>query len=139
MTKGGSAGPSPPAEDRTVKKEETTTPGGTQADPVAYGKEVYKDYECYNCHKIGGKGGVKRRGPELDNIGSLVPAEMLKKKLLDPKTFFAEGFEKEYKKGVMPDNFPDLMSDKEMDALVAYLTTLKNPAAKTPKPIFKEE
>ena len=79
---------------------------------------------------------MKRRGPELDNIGNLVSAEMLKKKLLDPYTFSTEGFEKEYKKAVMPDNYPELMTEKEMDAVVAYMLTLKNEAVKTPKPIF---
>ncbi len=103
---------------------------------IAFGKQVYKDYECYNCHKLGGKGGVKRRGPALDNIGNLVSAEMLKKKLLDPLAFSTEGFEKEYKKKVMPEDYPDLMSPKEMDALVVYLLTLKNTAVNTPKPIF---
>ncbi len=111
-------------------------PAAGDTKRVEFGKQVYKDYECYNCHKIGGKGGVKRRGPELDNVGNLVSAEMLKKKLLDPLAFSTEGFEKEYKKKVMPDNFPDLMSEKEMDALVVYLLTLKNTTINTPKPIF---
>jgi cytochrome c1 len=36
----------------------------------------------------------------------------------------------------MPDKYPDVMSDEELEALVAYLMTLKNPAVKTPKPVF---
>jgi mono/diheme cytochrome c family protein len=111
-------------------------PPVAEAKLIAFGKLVYNDYECYNCHKIGGKGGVKRRGPELDNIGNLVSAEMLKKKLLDPYAFSTEGFEKEFKKAVMPDNYPELMTEKEMDALVAYMLTLRNTAVNTPKPIF---
>lgn len=122
-----------------AKKVPLPTPEGVDPKLIAFGKQVYNDYECYNCHKIGGKGGVKRRGPELDNIGNLVSAEMLKKKILDPYAFSTEGFEKEFKKGVMPDNYPDLMTEKEIDALVAYLLTLKNEAVKTPKPIFDVE
>ena len=79
---------------------------------------------------------MKRRGPALDNIGNLVPAEKLKKKLLDPYEFSTEGFEKEFKKGVMPDNYPELMSEKEMDALVDYMLSLKDTRVDTPKPIF---
>ncbi|MBI5745983.1 MAG: cytochrome c [Nitrospirae bacterium] len=108
-----------------------------QIDPmVKAGMKVYKEFECYNCHKIAGKGWKKRKGPELDNIGNLVSAELLKKKLLDPWVFSTEGFDKEYQKPVMPNNYTKLMSDKEMDAVVAYMMTLKNPGAKTPKPIF---
>ena len=103
-------------------------------DLVERGKLVYQDHECYNCHKIGGKGG-KKRGPELDNMGNLATAEQIKKKIFEPTYFTAEGYEKR-KKDKMPDKFPDVMSEEELDALVAYLMTLKNPAVKTPKPVF---
>ncbi|MEK6683239.1 MAG: cytochrome c [Nitrospirota bacterium] len=103
-------------------------------DIVERGKLVYKDHECYNCHKIGGKGG-KKRGPELDNMGNLATAEQLKKKIFEPTAWYAEGYEKR-KKDKMPDKFPDVMSEEELEALVAYLMTLKNPAVKTPKPVF---
>ncbi|MBI5747443.1 MAG: c-type cytochrome [Nitrospirae bacterium] len=113
-----------------------TAPAENVAKQIALGKQVYKDYECYNCHKVGGKGGVKRRGPALDNIGNLLTAGQLKDKLWDPMTWYAEGFENEYKKVVMPENYPKLMSEMERDALVTYLMTLKDPAGNTPRPIF---
>ena len=103
-------------------------------DVIGMGKLVYQDHECYNCHKIGGKGG-KKRGPELDNIGNLVTAQQFKDKIWDPKAWMAEGYEKRTK-DKMPDNYQDLMSDEELEALTAYMLTLKNPAVKTPKPIF---
>jgi len=106
---------------------------------VAYGKEVYDLYECYNCHKIGGKGATKKRGPKLDNIGNLLKAEDMKTKIWDPNTlFYAKGFEKEHKKELMPDNYSEIMDDEELDTLVAYLMTLKNTRVKTPKPIFHD-
>ena len=105
-------------------------------DLVARGKEVYDLHECYNCHKIGGKGSVKKRGPVLDNIGNLLTKDDIKKKVFDPGYLYAEGFEKEHKKGVMPDKYKELMTEEELDALAAYLTTLKDPAVETPKPIF---
>jgi mono/diheme cytochrome c family protein len=103
---------------------------------VARGMEVYELHECYNCHKIGGKGSVKKRGPVLDNIGSLLTKEDIKKKVFDIAYLYAEGFEKEHKKGVMPDKYKELMTDEELDALGSYLSTLKNPAVETPKPVF---
>ena len=108
----------------------------TLEELVVEGKEIYELYECYNCHKIGGKGATKKRGPKLDNIGNVVKAEDLKRKIFDPKVFTAEGFEKEHKKGVMPDNYKEIMDESELDALVAYLTTLKDPRVETPKPVF---
>jgi mono/diheme cytochrome c family protein/disulfide bond formation protein DsbB len=105
-------------------------------DIVARGKEVYDLHECYNCHKIGGKGSVKKRGPVLDNIGNYLTPDDVKKKIFDPGYLYAEGFEKEHKKGVMPDKYKELMSDEEVDALAAYLATLKDGSVETPKPVF---
>lgn len=100
------------------------------------GAEVYDLYECYNCHKIGGKGSVKKRGPILDNIGSLLTVNDIKRKIFDPTYLYAEGFEKEHKKGRMPDKYKELMTDEEVTALATYLSTLKDPTAETPKPVF---
>jgi mono/diheme cytochrome c family protein len=112
------------------------TPAAKSVDILARGKEVYELHECYNCHKIGGKGSVKKRGPVLDNIGSYLTKDDVKKKVFDPGYLYAEGFEKEHKKGVMPDKYKELMTDEELDSLASYIATLKNPAVETPKPIF---
>ena len=105
-------------------------------DVIARGKEVYELHECYNCHKIGGKGSVKKRGPVLDNIGSYLTKDDIKKKIFDPGYLYAEGFEKEHKKGVMPDKYKELMTEEELDALASYLSTLKDSSVETPKPVF---
>jgi mono/diheme cytochrome c family protein len=112
-------------------------PVAAAGDLVALGKEQYDLQECYNCHKIGGKGSVKKRGPMLDNIGNLMKPEEMKEKLLNPRAWMAEGFEKEYKKKQMPDKYKELMVDSEIDALIAYLSTLKDASVQTPKPIKK--
>jgi hypothetical protein len=111
------------------------TAGG--GDLVALGKEQWNLQECYNCHKLFGEGG-KKRGPELDNIASLMTPDELRQKVLDPQSWMADGFEKEYEKKKMPDKYKELMEDKEITALVAFLSTLKNPAVNTPKPIKKK-
>jgi mono/diheme cytochrome c family protein len=112
-----------------------TKPMGA-TDMIARGMEVYELHECYNCHKIGGKGSVKKRGPVLDNVGSLLTIEDIKKKVFDTAYLYAEGFEKEHKKGVMPDKYKELMTDEELEALATYLSTLKNTAVETPRPVF---
>ncbi len=103
-------------------------------DLLALGQEQWELQECYNCHKLFGKGG-KKRGPMLDNIGNLMTPADLRQKILDPKSWMAEGFEKQYKKGKMPDKYKDLMFDEEIDALVVFLSSLKDTSVKTPKPV----
>jgi mono/diheme cytochrome c family protein len=124
-----------PVAQGTAAAEPTSAPPAA-TDLIARGMEVYELHECYNCHKIGGKGSVKKRGPVLDNVGSLLTVEDIKKKVFDTTYLYAEGFEKEHKKGVMPDKYKELMSDEELEALAAYLSTLKNTAVETPKPVF---
>lgn len=109
---------------------------GGEGDIMKVGEEQWQLQECYNCHKLRGEGG-KKRGPELDNIGSLLTVEEIQQKIADPKSFMAEGYDKEYAKGIMPNKFKDLMDPKEMLALATWLGSFKNTSVNTPKPIKK--
>ncbi len=127
---------------RLVKEGQTSTgatsPGATEISPamIAQGKQVYEDYECYNCHQVGGKGSVKRRGPQLDNVGSLMSVEAIKAEILDPRASLSEGFAEEFDKVTMPDDFSQRMSEEQINAVVAYLSTLKDTSAKSPRAFF---
>ena len=123
-----------PNGDRPAGGMPATAGGG---DLVALGKEQWNLQECYNCHKLFGEGG-KKRGPELDNIANLMSPDELRQKVLDPQSWMAEGFEKEYEKKKMPDKYKELMEEKDIDALIIFLATLKNPSVNTPKPIKKK-
>jgi cytochrome c553 len=127
--------------DQMTKEAPTAAPqAATKAatgDVVKLGEEQWQLHECYNCHKLKGEGG-KKRGPELDNIGSYLTVAEIKQKILDPKSFMAEGFEKEWEKGRMPDKFKDVMDDSEVTALASWLNTFKNTSVNTPKPIKKK-
>jgi len=106
-------------------------------DFMKQGEEQWQLQECYNCHKLKGEGG-KKRGPELDNIGTYLTVDDIKQKILDPKSFMAEGFEKEWEKGKMPDKYKDLMEANDVVALASWLGTFKNTSVNTPKPIKKK-
>lgn len=108
--------------------------GAASGDFMKVGEEQWQLQECYNCHKLRGEGG-KKRGPELDNIGSFLTVEEIQQKISDPKSIMAEGYEKEWKKGTMPDKFKDLMEPREMLALATWLGSFKNTSVNTPKPI----
>jgi len=122
------------AQVEVAEQPSSTGAGAATGDVIALGKEQWELQECYNCHKLYGQGG-KKRGPEMDNIGNLMTPEQLKEKILDPKSWKAEGFDKDYDKGKMPDKYKDLMFPKEVDVLVAFLSSLKDASVKTPKPI----
>ena len=132
---GGAAMASVPA-GADSRRPSGSLPAAT-GDLVALGKEQWELQECYNGHKLYGQGG-KKRGPEMDNIGNLMGPEEMRQKILDPRSWMAEGFEKEYDKKKMPDKYKELMEDKEIDALVAFLSSLKNASVNTPKAIKKK-
>ena len=111
--------------------------GASGGDILKVGEEQWQLQECYNCHKLRGDGG-KKRGPELDNIGTHLTVDQIKQKIMDPKSYMATGFEKEWEKGRMPDKFKDVMSDGEITALATWLNTFKNTAVDTPIPIKKK-
>lgn len=114
-----------------------STTGAAGGDILKLGEDQWQLQECYNCHKLKGEGG-KKRGPELDNIGSYLTVDDIKQKILDPKSWMAEGFEKEYEKGKMPDKYKDLMEEQDVVALASWLVTFKNASVNTPKPIKKK-
>jgi mono/diheme cytochrome c family protein len=114
-----------------------STTAAAGGDLLALGEDQWQLQECYNCHKLRGEGG-KKRGPELDNIGNLMTVEDIKEKILDPRSWMAEGFEKEYEKKKMPDKYKDLMEERDVVALATWLVTFKNTSVNTPKPIKKK-
>jgi mono/diheme cytochrome c family protein len=114
-----------------------STTAAAGGDLLKVGEDQWQLQECYNCHKLRGEGG-KKRGPELDNIGSFMTVEDIKQKILDPRSWMADGFEKEYEKKKMPDKYKDLMEEKDVEALASWLVTFKNTSVNTPKPIKKK-
>lgn len=132
----GSSQPATASQTPPAGEKPSAAASASAGDFMKVGEEQWQLQECYNCHKLRGEGG-KKRGPELDNIGSLLTVEEIQQKIADPKSFMAEGYDKEWQKGIMPNKFKDLMDPKEMQALAAWLGTFKNTSVNTPKPIKK--
>ncbi len=125
-----------PSQTHPAGEKPPAAASASAGDFMKVGEEQWQLQECYNCHKLRGEGG-KKRGPELDNIGTLLTVDEIQEKIANPKSFMAEGYEKEWQKGIMPNKFKDLMDPKEMQALAAWLGTFKNASVNTPKPIKK--
>jgi mono/diheme cytochrome c family protein len=91
-------------------------PIGAQ-DLASRGAQVYADQKCSVCHSIAGKGNAKG---SLDAVGSTLSAEDLRAWIVDAKGMTAKT--KAPRKPVM--RHYDLPKE-DVDALVAYLSTLK--------------
>ena len=79
---------------------------------TAKGETVYAEKKCAVCHAINGKGG--KVGGELDEVGAKREAQWLKTFMKDPKAVMPNA--------KMP---PFRGTDEELEALVAYMTSLK--------------
>jgi mono/diheme cytochrome c family protein len=86
-------------------------------DKVARGAAVYAEQKCQLCHSVAGKGNAK--GP-LDAVGTKLSAADLKAWLVD-----AKGMTAKTKATRKPDMKNYALPDADVDALVAYMQTLK--------------
>ena len=94
--------------------------GGTafaQDANVQKGMEVYAAKKCSMCHAIAGKGNAKGA---LDSVGTTLTAAEIKEWLVDPI-----GMAAKTKKDRKPIMKKAVIADADVDALVAYMSTLK--------------
>lgn len=96
---------------------------------IAAGREVFASNKCFNCHKVFWEGNSDR-GPNLGTkqIG-LYSEDYIKEQILDPRKDQAAGYEDKKSKKAMPTYYGEDLSDDELNALVSYLKTLRNPTA----------
>ena len=86
-------------------------PAGEESLLIQTGRGVYREINCAYCHSINGAGG--NIGPDLSTVGSELDNEQLASYLENPHAM------------VPTTLHPKLQfTDEEMDALIAYLSTL---------------
>ena len=86
-------------------------------DAKAKGEQVYTAQKCSLCHAIAGKGNAK--GP-LDDVGSKLSADEIRAWLVD-----AKGMTAKTKATRKPEMKAYTLPKDDVDALVAYLSSLK--------------
>ena len=86
-------------------------------DKAAKGEKVYADQKCSLCHSVGDKG--NKKGP-LDGVASKYSADELRQWIVD-----AKGMTAKTKATRKPDMKNYTMPKDDVDALVAYMQTLK--------------
>ncbi|MDH5682576.1 MAG: cytochrome c [Spirochaetota bacterium] len=79
------------------------------------GKKVYQMH-CVNCHSLRGEGGAI--GPSLDDLARNMDGTYIRESILEPNRLIKPG----YKRDIMPTNYGKLLSEKELDALIFYIT-----------------
>jgi len=86
-------------------------------DAKAKGEKVYADQKCSLCHSIAGKGNAKGA---LDGIGGKMKADEIREWIVD-----AKGMTAKTKATRKPDMKQYTLPKEDVDALVAYLSSLK--------------
>jgi mono/diheme cytochrome c family protein len=90
-------------------------------DKVARGKQLFDEQKCRMCHDLGGVGNPK--GVTLDEVGGKHSPDVLKMWLTNPK----EMAQKAGSTRKPPMKSFATLPPPDIDALVAYLSTLKKP------------
>jgi mono/diheme cytochrome c family protein len=90
---------------------------GVAAADAKKGEQLYTEQKCQLCHSIGDKG--NKKGP-LDGVASKYSADELRQWIVD-----AKGMTAKTKAARKPDMKNYTLSKDDVDALVAYMQTLK--------------
>jgi len=90
---------------------------GGSTDP----KAIIQAAGCLACHKLDGQG--QTIAPDLTHVGSRRDDESIRKKILDPMSSIAKGYEK--LAGIMPKTFGTMMNAAQLEALAQFLAAHK--------------
>ena len=96
---------------------------------IAAGQKIYQDFGCDNCHKLQGRGGAGMSGPELGNVGAILGQELIRKKLRNPRAFYAAGFKQKFDQNTMP---LYELTEQELDRVARFLSEKKEAGWETP-------
>jgi mono/diheme cytochrome c family protein len=99
-----------------------TTAGAQDAAKIEKGKQVYDAAapKCKVCHAIAGVGNAKGA---LDSVGAKLKADEIKAWMRTPKEMTEKT--KAARKPAMPAYPKEKMSDEDLEALTAYMLSLK--------------
>jgi mono/diheme cytochrome c family protein len=106
-----------PTETAPTQTAPTETAPPAAGDPAA-GEEAFTSQGCGGCHALAEAGTNGAVGPNLDESLQGKDAEYVRQAIVEPNAEVAEG----YAPNVMPQNYGEQLSDKQIDDLVALLT-----------------
>ena len=95
--------------------------GGGVPAPAETAEAAIKKYGCQACHSLLG---VKATiGPSLEDVADRLKPEQIRQSIIDPAAVIAEGFT-----DMMPKDFGDKMTVKELSMIIELLTNKKEGA-----------
>jgi mono/diheme cytochrome c family protein len=106
----------------TATTSTTTTsaaqpPAAPQGDPAA-GKQLFAAQGCGGCHVYQAAGSNGAIGPNLDQALQGKDAAFIRESIVEPNKEVASG----YQPNIMPANFGQTLTPKQVDDLVAFLS-----------------
>ncbi len=96
-------------------------PSGQAATATTDPKAILNEKGCLGCHKLGEEGGAV--GPAFNGLATRATKNYIRESILDPNAKIAKGFENF--KGMMPVNFGEQLSGKQLEILVNFLASQK--------------
>jgi len=96
----------------------TETTGTAQGDPAA-GKALFTSQGCGACHTFTPAGAKGTVGPDLDEALKGKDAAFIRESIVNPNAEITQG----YQPGIMPGDFGQKLSAKQLADLVAFLQT----------------
>jgi mono/diheme cytochrome c family protein len=107
------------ATEETTTATTTTAPAPPAAGDADAGKTVFTSAGCSSCHTLSAVAGAKGTvGPDLDTALKGKDPAFIHESIVNPNAEIAAG----YPKDVMPPNFAQTLSKKQIDDLVALLS-----------------
>ncbi|HEY3126880.1 MAG TPA: cytochrome c [Candidatus Limnocylindria bacterium] len=103
-------------------------PEPAATDPIARGRQVYRELGCANCHEASLSNFFRPVGPPLSEIGRIAPKRVpgliaedyLRQSITDPGAYVVPGYPDSMPRGLARD-----LSPEDLAALVAYLASLR--------------
>jgi mono/diheme cytochrome c family protein len=93
--------------------------GGAAPAPAKTAGEAIAKYGCQACHSV--LGTESAVGPSLADVGARLDVEPIRQSIIDPDAVIVEGFDK----GMMPQDFADKMTVRELQMIVQFLAGSK--------------
>jgi mono/diheme cytochrome c family protein len=109
-------------EPKEPKAAQAAKPGAPQPAPApkgdpAAGKAVFVSQNCGTCHTFSAAGATGKVGPNLDQVLKGKNAAFIRESIVDPNKQIAKG----YQANIMPQDFGQKLTPKQIDDLVAFL------------------
>ncbi len=107
---------------------------GAAGDPLAAGRQLYSSQGCAGCHTLADAGATAATGPSLDGLAEVAAKrtpglslrDYVRESIVNPDALVVRG----YPSRVMPANYADQLTSREIETLVEYLARTSEASGK---------